>query len=192
MPATTSSHPDLEPRSFPARLAEIAFSVGLPHGFAVLDVPLENLEFEKPTFMAPLMVASSEVALAVLTVAARPAYEDGSVMQWLQFFTSDTTITGHAMDLKSLMPGRIGAKGKEHPAILATAEQVQDGTRLRLHIAMLEDGGRLVIVMAMVPEELWPSFGEQLAAAVESFALDAPKGPTMPLIPGAPAPKLGH
>lgn len=183
---------DLVPHAFPSRLADLAFSVGLPHGFAVLDVPLENLEFEKPTFMAPLMVASSEVALAVLTVAARPAFEDGSVMQWLQFFTSDTTITGHAIELKSLMPGRIGAKDKEHPAILATAEQVQDDTRLRLHIAMLEDGGRLVIVMAMVPEELWPSFGEQLGAAVESFALDAPKGPTTPLVPGAPVPTLGH
>ena len=184
--------PDLVSHAFPSRLAELAFSVGLPHGFAVLDVPLENLEFEKPAFVAPLMVASSEVALAVLTVAARPAYEDGSVMQWLQYLVGEAGVTGQPLELKTLMPGRIGAKGKEHPAILATATQVQDGTHLRFHIAMIEDGARIVIVMAMVPEELWPSFGEQLAAAVESFALDAPKGPTMPLVPGAPAPKLGH
>ena len=66
----------------------------------------------------------------------------------------------------------------------------QDGLRLKIVLAALEDGGRFVIVQAMCPEELWASFEGPLRKAVGSFELARPKGATAPLFPDTPVPGL--
>ncbi len=167
--------------NFPARLAEISFSIDVPDSFVVAALPEDSLDFSKPGHLAPLAMLPSQVAMAVVLVAARPAYEDGSVMEWFHFLAEH-----HAVPFSGLMPGRIGDDNR-HPAIILDGTQVQDGTLLRYHAALLEDGGRIILVQAMCPDELWPSFGEPITAAVASFTLDAPRGTTAPLVPGAPA-----
>ena len=47
--------PDLVSHAFPSRLADLAFSVGLPRGFAVLDVAGHNLQFERPELFGALV-----------------------------------------------------------------------------------------------------------------------------------------
>lgn len=172
-------------QSFPARLADLEFSIQPPTGFVAHELPAEEHNFENPTTCAPLMIMASQVAMAVVTVAARPAYGDGGVMDWTRYLAENAGIT-----FTGLMPGALGGDKFEHPVILAEGHQTQEGTLLRLRFAVLEDGGRLVTILAMCPDELWPSFGAALEEAVKSFELTRPKGPTAALVPGAGAPTL--
>lgn len=164
-------------RQFPARLADIAFSVDVPESFVVADIPAEDLNFDNPSFLAPIAMLHSQIAMAVVIAAARPAYSDGSVIEWFRYLASH-----HNVPFSGLMPGHIGA-ALQHPAIILDGTQTQDGTLLRYHAALLEDGGRIILVQAMCPDELWPSFGQRITAAVASFTLDAPQGSTAPLVP---------
>ncbi|MBX3359890.1 MAG: hypothetical protein KF912_12565 [Phycisphaeraceae bacterium] len=168
-------------RAFEGLLADLDFRIGLPGGFLTHDLPQENPDFSKPTTMHPLAVIGSPVALALVMISARPAYEDGSVMEWLRYLCAEQGLT-----IKTLMPGRIGP----HPAMLVDGEQVQDETLLKFRIAGLEDGGRFVLVMAMSPDAIWPSFGEAMSRSIESFRLLRARGPAASLVPGTPVPTL--
>lgn len=171
----------IERRSFKASLADLDFSILVPHGFEGHSIPFEATDFSKPTAVAALMMSASPVAAAVLMVSARPAFADGSVMEWFQWLAQEQGLT-----LTAMMPGQAGP----HPAIVAQGWQVQDGTRLRFHLAALEDGGRFVLVVAMVPEALYPSFGSLLERSTGSIVLDRARGPTAPLVPGGAVPEL--
>jgi len=165
--------------TFPARLAEIAFSMDVPDSFVLAPLPEDELNFDDPTHLAPLAMIHSQVAMAVVLVAARPAYGDGSVMEWFRYLAEH-----HGVPFSGLMPGHIG-DGDCHPAIILDGTQTQDGTLLRYHAALMEDGGRIILVQAMCPDELWASFGDRITGAVRSFTLDSPKGATAPLVPNA-------
>lgn len=169
------------PSRFPA-LPALAFQIETPADFVTPPLPDDVPDFDDPCFLAPLWLASSPVALAVVTVAARPAYEDGSVFQWLRYLAIEAEL-----ELTSLMPGRLGP----HSAAVATARQTQDGVPLHIDLTLLEDGATLFLVQSMLPASLRPSLGESLAAAVASFRLSQPRGHTHPLIPDGPIPKFG-
>ncbi|MBN8645609.1 MAG: hypothetical protein J0L61_10280, partial [Planctomycetes bacterium] len=66
------SAPQLTRRDYPALLADLAFSMELPAEFVEPDVPREELDFSNPTVCFPLLLASSPVAAALITVSARP------------------------------------------------------------------------------------------------------------------------
>lgn len=159
------------PVTIPPAIADLGFSITLPDGFVHADVPRENVDFDNPTQSAPLALFSSPVALAFIAVAARPAYQTGSVLQWMKYLCDHFDIS-----VSSFTPGKT-AGATAHPAIFADGSQEQNGQRLRLAIVALEDGGRFVTAHAMCPVELWPSYGETLIAALRSISLTAPKGP---------------
>jgi len=157
-------------------MANLAFEIDAPDGFEPLDFPTEIPDFDDPSLSAPLAVLSSQVALALITIAARPAYSDGSVTDWLQY------LSGHyGIALSNLTLGEVGGKNKTHPAVLAHGMQKQDGTLLQLRLAMLEDGGRLVTIHGMCPLELADSYIPAMEACIRTFELDEAAGPTSPL-----------
>lgn len=160
---------------FPARLAGLAFSMDVPEGFIELPVPREDVDFDNPTLTAPIAVVSSQVAMALVAVSARPVYETGSVLQWIRYLCGH-----HGMDLQSVIIGAVGKDGC-HPAVTAFATQVQNGEKLNFSVAAFEDGGRLVVAHGMCPAQLWNSFGSALTRAVESITLKDPQGPTRDL-----------
>lgn len=163
-------------RSFPARLANLAFEIDAPQGFEPLECPAEVPDFDDPTLSAPLAVLSSQVALALVTIAARPAYGDGSVSDWLRYLSAHYGIT-----LTSITVGEVGGEKALHPAVLAEGHQTQEDTLLQMRLAMLEDGGRLVTIHAMCPDELAPSYLPLMQQCVASFQLLTATGPTAPL-----------
>lgn len=175
----------LKRQDFPSRLADLGFSMEVPDGFHQPEFPQESHDFDNPTVSAPLALLVSPIATAVVSVAARPAYADGSVMDWARFL-----IEHFQMQITSLMPGAIGGASRRHPAILLSAAQVQEGTALQFRIAVLEDGGRLLTITAMCPEELVAAYLPRLEQCVNSLELASPKGPTAPLVPGGPIPQL--
>lgn len=158
--------------TIPPAIADLGFSIDAPDGFAHGELPQAQVDFDNPTESAPLAVFSSQVALALIAVAARPAYETGSVLQWIKYLCDHFGI-----DIKSFKTGTTTGANK-HPAIIAECEQEQNGEQLRLTLVAFEDGTRFVTAHAMCPVELWPSYGKQLTAAVQSISLTAPKGPT--------------
>ncbi|MBX3363646.1 MAG: hypothetical protein KF866_02665 [Phycisphaeraceae bacterium] len=172
-------------RSIPSRfpsLPQLGFEIEMPADFAEPPIPEETPKFEQPAFMMPLWLSSAQVALALLAVSARPAYDDGSVIEWVQFLAHDQGLTLLNCAQRMLGP---------HPAIVFDASQEQDGVMLRFHMAAVQDGDMLFVIMAMTPEALWPSFGEQLSAAIASFRLMHPAGPRAPLTPAAsPRPEI--
>lgn len=164
-------------RQYTGMLADLDFSIEVPPGFVQPPLPADSSppDFDSPTVSAPLALLSSEVALALVAVAARPAYSDGSVRQWLEY------LCGHfGLTVVGIGPAFIG-DGGAHPGVVAEGTQVQESTRLRFALAAFEDGGRLVTAHGMCPEELWPSFGAALVSSVRSVTLARPKGPTAPI-----------
>ncbi|QOI99892.1 MAG: hypothetical protein HRU70_05100 [Phycisphaeraceae bacterium] len=159
--------------SYPARIADLAFSIEIPEGFEAASLPDQKPNFDNPTESAPLLLLASPVGFAVIMVAARPAYQTGSVLQWVRYLANHFDLT-----LLSERPGEVGTPERRHTAILATASQVQNGTPLSFFMVAFEDGGRFVTAHGMCPTELWPSYGERLTEAVTSIALDRPHGPT--------------
>lgn len=158
--------------TIPPAIADLGFSIDVPEGFAHADVPQENVDFDNPTQSASLAVFSSQVALAIIAVAARPAYETGSVLQWMKYLCDFFGI-----EITSFKAGTTSGK-HSHPAILAEGSQEQNGQQLRLAIVAFEDGGRFVTAHAMCPVELWPSYGVPLVTGLRSISLTSPKGPT--------------
>ena len=173
MPDQVSSPGVFKRERFPARLADLEFSMDVPADFVRPPLPEDDLDFDNPVVSAPLAIAASPVALALVTVAARPVYETGSVLQWIRFLAEF-----YGMALRNVRTGTVGGT---HPAILAEATQDQDGTQLRFAVVAFEDGGRLVTAHGMCPEVLWPSFGPALTRAVQSVELARPKGTTRDL-----------
>lgn len=182
-PAGTPEGSTMPRTTVPARLADLECELELPAGFAEPPLPGGDVDFSDVSAMAPITLMASPVAAAFLTVSARPAYEDGSVMEWYSFLAGKFGIS----TLK-LMPGHVGGRVHRHPAVLAEGEMEQDGTRLKLVLAAMEDGGRFLIVQAICPEELWPSYEAPLRTAVASFELARPRGSTVPLFPDTPIP----
>lgn len=171
-PAFDAAAPVLARRVFPARLADLAFAMDVPVGFVEVPIPEEDTDFDDPTKSAPLAVLSSPVAVAVVTVAARPAYADGTVLDWLRYLSSH-----YGIDLQHVLIRTVGT-GEGHPGVTAFGVQFQEGTKVNLMLVAFEDGGRFVTALGLCPAELWPSYGASLAAAVESITLERPKGST--------------
>ncbi|GJQ31001.1 MAG: hypothetical protein HBSAPP03_28850 [Phycisphaerae bacterium] len=160
--------------TFRNRLADLDFTMKVPTGFVEAELPPEEHDFDTPHVCAPLALLSSPVALAVITVAARPGYADGTVRDWLTYLCAH-----HGIRLLSIGPAYVGGQHKNHPAIIATALQEQNGTELVMSLVALEDGGRLVTAHAMCPRELEPSFMRVMETCLHSLELLRHKGPTV-------------
>lgn len=113
----------------PARLADLAFSFALPTGWAMPDLPNEDTDFSAPQTFAPLTIAMAPFAAIVFSVGARPAYESGTLADWLQWLAREQGYDPGAMELEVGLP---------HPAVGCWALQVSDGTALRMRLMLLE------------------------------------------------------
>ncbi|MBL0869680.1 MAG: hypothetical protein IBJ18_03790 [Phycisphaerales bacterium] len=162
--------------TFKNRLAQLDFTMKTPVGFVEAPIPDEQRDFEQPHVSAPLLVLASPVALAVIAVAGRPAYSDGTVRDWFEYLCRHFGIT-----LLSIGPAYVGGLHKNHPAIIATGLQHQDGTELVMSFVAFEDGGRFVTAHAMCPRELEPSYMKTLEQCIFSIELLHHKGPTVNL-----------
>jgi hypothetical protein len=173
----------LNRRRVPAKFPDLGFTLLVPKEFLEPDLPQEQPDFSNPTVSYPLTLMSSTVAAAFVAVAARPAYDDGSMEDWARYLAGHFNLT-----IKGLVSGFVGGKRHNHPCIFVEAEQEQDGTPCTSRFVLLEDGKRLITAQALCPSELWPSYGAALEECVASIELETPKGPTVPCVPGAMVP----
>lgn len=164
----------------PARIAELGFSFSKPVDFMDVPLPAEEPTFDKADYCYPLHIAMAGYGAVVFAVAARPAYEEGSVLDWTKWLLEQ-----QGVNLEGFMPIEINGL----PAMSYTATQQSEAGLMHLKAAALEDGGRLILISLLAPQAIWPSVESTLETMLASFKLDNPRGTKTPLIPGGPIPK---
>lgn len=163
-------------KTYTNRYADLDFSMKIPMGFVECDLPTDVPDFSRPDVSLPLLVMAAPVDMTLIAVAARPAYLEGTVRDWLVSVCERFNIR-----LLSIGPTYVGGLRKNHPAIMATGLQDKDGTELVMSIVALEDGGRFVTIHAMCPREIEPTHMSTMEGCIHSFELIRHKGVTAKL-----------
>jgi hypothetical protein len=163
----------------PARIADLGCRLAVPRDWQAPELPPEEVDFNSPEAFFPLALVAAPWAAIVMTIAARPAFEDGTVQDWSLFLLNSQGIRPSA-----LMPGRIG----NLEGLVGIGRQEQEGTWLENRFAFFEDGGRLLYLGLFAPEAISSPLEGTWQTALRTFALDRPQGQTVPLVPGLAPP----
>ena len=111
----------------------------------------------------------------MLTVAARPAFEDGTLQDWCLYVLSS----------QGIRPTAFGPEAVGNRAGLAgVGRQEQDGCGFEVRFAFFEDGARLVYLGLFAPESISSQLESVWKTALQSFVLANPQGQTVPVGPG--------
>lgn len=167
------------PRHFPSRIADLSFTVALPEDWIAHDLPDGEPDFSGPAFLHPLALVTGRNAAMAFCAAARPAYEDGTLHDWMWFLLRHNGLT----------PRTVGpSEANGHPAMIGEAAQDGDLGPITTRFALIEDGGRMVQFSLTAPDEFDDRAKRVWFAALESFKLESPRGPTVALQPAAVVP----
>lgn len=119
----------------------------------------------------------------MLTVAARPGFEDGTLQDWSLYLLSSQEIRPTAF-----RPAAVG----NVPGLAGIGRQEQEGSSFEVRFAFFEDGGRFVYLGLFAPEAISASLETVWKIAIQSFLLERPQGQTVavgPVIEVAPVPE---
>lgn len=170
---------DLRRHAIAPRVADLGFSVELPGDWIAHDLPPADGDFSDPTLFVPLAVLTAPHAMIVFAAAARPAYDDGTLHDW----------TRYLIDASPMQPRAIGAgSAGDAPALVGEATQDSEVGEMIVRFAFLEDGGRIVHFSLSAPAQLDAVAAPLWLGALRSFALDRPRGATVPLFAPSDAP----
>jgi len=173
-------HPSLhlQPRHFPARVADLGFTAQLPADWISHDLPAETVDVSDPTAFFPLAVVTAPHAALVFAFAARPAYDDGTLHDWTWFH----------LNHQGLKPRAVGAAQVAGlPAVMGEATQESELGTMVVRFAFLEDGGRLINLLFTAPELLEETVRPAWFAMLASFTLETPRGSRFTVEAGAQA-----
>jgi hypothetical protein len=76
----------------PQGYENLACSYAKPAAWKTADIPPQAFDNEDPYFFLPLVAAVSPDGAGAFTVGARPAYPDGTLIQWLQHLAAHDNI----------------------------------------------------------------------------------------------------
>lgn len=155
--------------------AGLSFRMEKPVSWRVLEIPEEEPQFDNPEYMLALQVCMAPYGAVVHSVAARPAYGDGAVSQWMGWLCEKQGIA-----VESVARLQVG----DSAAMECMGVQDTEAGRMRMRVVFLEDGRRLFTVTSMAPEEIWGSVAPVFGRMVDSFRLVHVHGGTAPLEPG--------
>ena len=157
----------LATKNFPSRIAELGFSAQLPADWIAHELPPEEPDFSNPTNCFPLAIVAAPHAAIVFAFAARPAYDDGTLLDWATYL----------LNHNQLKPRAIGADIVAGvPAMIGEATQESDLGTMLVRFAFLEDGGRLINLSLTAPEQLADSVQAAWFGMLASFTLETAKG----------------
>jgi hypothetical protein len=158
----------------PGRIADLGLGFVRPADWVLPALPEETPDFTQPQTFVALTLAMAPFAAVVFAVGARPAYEDGSLAEWLAWLLRD----------QGYDPGPVEAEpGLAVPAVGCWAMQQSGDTVMRMRLCLFEDGGRLVQVTAMAPQALWSAVHGPLHTMLHSLELANPRGSRAALAP---------
>lgn len=163
----------------PARIASLGFRVDLPSDWQAHDLPDETLNFDDPLYMVSLSVITATHSALVFAVAARPAYDDGTVSDWSRYLVAQAGLSPRTQG-----EGRLGSL----PALLGEAVLQSDTGPMLVRYAFAEDGGHLLNLTLTAPMMLAGAVQGVWTRVLASFCLDDPRGATVPVWPAPSAP----
>ena len=147
----------------------LACSCLIPDGWANVPIPDDTYDFDNPTVFLPLLVCMAPYGAVVFTIAARPAFEDGTVQDWAEYLA-----THNDLEVERIREARVNRM----PCILIDATMPSEVGRMRSRSVFLEDGRRLFNIGTLAPEAIWPSVEADFDRLLGSFALEEVKGLT--------------
>lgn len=162
-------------RAFPARIADLGFSVRLPRSWQAQPLPDDTPAFDDPRHLVGLAAATAPYAAVVFAAAARPAFEQGTVRDWALWLVQQDD----GVQLQAQGPSQLGTL----PAIVGQCSTVSELGEMLTFFACAEDGGRLLHTSLTGPAVLQAHVLAVWQDILASFALDAPQGATVPLAP---------
>ena len=151
----------------PAGREFLACSCELPEDWKIGEIPPEEPNFDDPTYFLPLAAAVSPDGNFALTVGARMAYDDGTLLDWLQYLCATDNIEIDDIE-KWSEDGMTG--------VLFNGRQHAGGCTMFSRNLYVEDGGRLFAVSTMTSQP-----GLTVPEISASFRLAQANGPTVPL-----------
>jgi hypothetical protein len=162
-------------RTFDARIAELGFTVPAPPDWISQDLPTEVPDFSDGTALVPLAVVTAPHSALILAIAARPAYDDGTLHDWTRYLLQHAGLTP-----RSLGEHAVGSL----PALVGEATQTSDMGPMVVRFAFCEDGRRLLNITLTAPEMLAGTVQALWFEILAKFALTTPRGPTVPVMAG--------
>jgi hypothetical protein len=132
-------------------------------------LPNESYDFDTPTVFLPLLVCMAPYGAVIFTIAARPAFGEGTVQDWAEYL-------GEANDLA--IERMREARVNRLPCVLVDATMPSDAGLMRSRSVFLEDGRRLYNIGALAPDAIWASVASDFDRLLGSFSLDDVKGIT--------------
>lgn len=158
----------------PSRAADLGFTVELPADWVQHPLPDDDLDFSDPLRMLGLCAITATHAALVWAVAARPAYDNGSVHDWAVWLSGQAGLAPRTQG-----EGRLG----DLPAIVGEGVLQSDLGPLLVRWAFAEDGGRLINATLTAPMLLAGAMQPVWQQALETFDLESPRGPSVALWP---------
>ena|SRR5687768_9841816 len=147
----------------------LACSCLLPDGWVNVPLPEEAYDFTNPTVFQPLVVCMAPYGAVMLTIAARPAFDDGTVQDWAEYLAAQNNL-----QIERVREARVNRM----PCILVDATMPSEMGAMRSRSVFLEDGKRLFNIGTLAPDALWSSVAADFDRLLGSFALDEVHGIT--------------
>lgn len=154
--------------TFAARTADLEFEMEVPQQWLAPELPPASDDYSDPTLFLPLAIRVAPMSPVILAVAARPAYENGTIRDWVPYLIQQQQYQPLAMG-----EGNVGAL----KAIIGSARQPESDIGPRhLRFAFFEDGGRLINIFLSTPEGIGREAEDVWQSALKSFKLARPRG----------------
>ena len=122
----------------------LGFTLPLPPDWVGHELPAEEPDFGNPTLLVPLAVVTAPHSALIFAIAARPAYEDGSLHDWARYL-----LQHHGLTPRTLGVHAVGTL----PAIVGEAVQASDMGPMLVRFAFCEDGRRLLNLTRQLDEK---------------------------------------
>jgi len=151
-------------------IPQFEFRLLLPSGWRKLETPKEELDFTNLAAFLPLGIFIQDSTFGILSIAARPGYGDGTLLDWLKYVAGT-----QSFEVETLEPFMVSAGS----AASAIATQENDAGKTRMRVVALEDGGNFFTLTGMTPIESWDAMKESIDKILSSFTLAHPQGPTI-------------
>lgn len=140
-----------------------------PDGWVQVPTPDEAYDFDNPGVFLPLLVGMAPYGAVVFTIAARPAFGDGTVQDWAEFLAAQNNLR-----LEIVREARVNRL----PCVLVEGTMDAEMGVMRSRSVFLEDGQRLYNIGALAPEAIWASVRADFDRLLGSFAPDEVHGLT--------------
>ncbi len=162
MNATFARPAEAQPAASTPVLPRFAFAIKPRPDCLQLLQPPDRPDFTDPSAFASLAVYVAAYGTFRFSVAARPAYTEGSVRDWLFDVCRQKNL-----EIERAAPVLVD----DAPAATCLATQKTEALVTKVRITLVEDDGRLFVLTTSAPALLWRAHSIAFEEMFDSFKL---------------------